>query len=145
MRVKVFPGVIPREEPGVFDAASGGAEIGPVVQMASDHVGEGFGKRCGFFPEGDAQFVRRHDDRGCRQPGDPDQRLCVEQQQRASEPVGKSVGVASKEFLEPGQPLVLGECGGRLGLAVTDLHGLVDLVRFCPDEERANQVAGGRP
>jgi hypothetical protein len=109
----VFPGAGSRKEPRGFDLASGGAQVGSAVQMLSDHVGERLGERRGFLSEGDAQFVRSHHDRGGGERSDPDHRLGVQQQQRAGDP-GRQVCRRR-------------EGAGGLGLAVTDLHGLVDL------------------
>jgi hypothetical protein len=53
----VFPGAGTREEPRGSDTAPGGAEVGPVVQMLSDHACENFGERCGFLAESDTQFL----------------------------------------------------------------------------------------
>ena len=83
-----------------------------VVELRGERLGNGYGvlaqRNMGL--SGGLRY------RGGWQGGDFGQGLGVEQQQEAGDSIGQGFRVAGEEFLDPGQPLVLGDVGVVLPL-----------------------------
>jgi hypothetical protein len=69
---EVFAGVGARKQPWSTRAATGGAEIRPVMEVLSEYAGERFGHWDRLGPKGNTHLLWREDDGGCLQPGDAD-------------------------------------------------------------------------
>jgi hypothetical protein len=142
LRVEVFSCVTAREEPWVGSHAAAGSEVGPVVQVVFEHAGEGVGHRDGFGPKGYPDLIIGDVDGRGLQCGDPHKRLGVEQQQGASDAVGKGFYVAGQELFGPCQPLILGEQTGAFRLLGIEVDSGVEFGFLRPYDEAADLGAG---
>jgi hypothetical protein len=68
---EVFAGVGARKQPWSTRAATGGAEIRPVMEVLSEYAGERFGHWDRLGPKGNTHLLWREDDGGCLQPAMP--------------------------------------------------------------------------
>lgn len=144
LRVDVSAGPDAGEEPRGADRAAAGAQVGPMAEVIVKLGGEWLRNGDRVFAERDTGFSAHLRDRGGLQGGDLGQRLRIEQQQHAGDAVGQTFRVTGEQLFEPGQALVLRDCGGRSRLPEADLHRDVELASLSPDEERPNEVAGSR-
>jgi hypothetical protein len=119
------------EEPRVRNHPGAGSKVGPVAQVVCEHVCEGARNRNGFSPKRYLHLTVRDVDGHRRQCGDPHKRLGVEQQQCARDAVGKGFHIAGQKFLDPSQPLVLGEQGRADGLLPIEVPSL-GVMRYVP-------------